>query len=628
MKKDDFKNKFCDVVFPLPLDQKYTYYIPEHLSSVNLLGSRVEVDFGREKNKIGIVVNLYEKLDEHNKLNINQIKPIKSIVDTSPFFDMEQLDTASWLAKFYLVSWGYSLNQFFPINHRFTMKEGILLKKNELSKEDIIYNFLNDLFPKKTLKSINLFIPSDRQEKFDFYNKIILYVLEKNLQLIILFPNTTYIYDFYNFILKHNEINNNLDKIILYTGDIPLQERYEMWYLVKNKLVNVIISTKIGIFLPFNNLHLIVVDEPDSLGYINPEIPMYNGLYVLEKRIKNYKFKLIYSSFSPSINYVNKSNLISKKKLLQLNKNIKINVVKKNLLKVITKNIYKFKQILIIFPYKGTQGSYICLSCKKIFSKSVFKKITKSKGMFICPECTATYYKEHLPIVKKVMEFLKDNIKPAIIEDILGINGEKKQQNTKIEDFNNKKIDILITDLNILNYIYKIDIGSVGSIYFAVADEFLNKPNYLTYENFYRLIKTFCSLIPKDKTIEFYVEVFSNNDKFFSLINDYNIFYKEEIKVRKELKYPPFAHIIKLQILDKNEKIVLDFKDKILKSFEKEKNIKIFVEKEIEKNYKGYNTVLIIKLLDVNMIDNIMQEMNNLKKETKCFLGVQHNPLI
>lgn len=620
------KEKFCDVVFSLPLEQKYTYYVPEKFFYCDLLGKRVEVDFGRKINKVGVVVDVY---DELSTLITQQIKPIKNIVDIAPFFDSEQLLTAKWFAKIYLTSWGFFLNQFFPINHKFVMREGIILKKEMKLKEPIDMNF--NFLPKSNLKKINLFIPCDLQEKFSFYSNFILNALENDQQVLLILPNTTCISDFYRYLLEQERLKNAFEKIVLYTGEVPLQERYEMWYLIRNKLVNVIISTKIGVFLPFNNISFIIVDEPDSLGYINPEVPMYNSLFILEKRIESYKCKLIYSSFSPSINFIYRHNLISDKKCLQLSENIRINTAKKDLLRVINKNIYKFKQILVLFPYKGTKGNYVCLSCKKIFSKRSFEKITNSKEVFICPDCAGTYYREYSSVdnISKVIGFLKANIKSATISDLLNLGSKDKQYIKKIDDFNNRKIDILIADLSILNYMYKINFYGVGAIYFALMDEFLYKPSYLAYENFYRLIKTFSSLIPKDKAVEFYIETFSDGS-ILKLVNNYNEFYKEELKIRRELKYPPFSHMIKLQIIDKKDIPIQDFKDKLLKNFEKEKNVEVFIEKEIEKNYKGYNSVFLLKLSDVemDMIDKVMQDIINLKKQIESFFIVQHNPLI
>ncbi|MEN3013728.1 MAG: hypothetical protein ABDH23_03830 [Endomicrobiia bacterium] len=626
MKKNNYI--LCDVVFPIPLNKKYTYYISKELIKEDIIGTRVEVDFGKEINKIGVIVGK----SNNSEIDLTNIKPIKSVIDQTYFFDKEQLSTGEWLSKIYLVSFGYFLNQFFPLENKFTLKEAILVKKNgTLTLDDIeSKNKYLKIFKKINAHKISLFVPSNLEEKFDFYKSLISYVIKNDTQLLLLFPNSNYIQSFSELVLKQNNLFNNeqiTKKIVLYTGETPLEERYKIWFFIRNKFINVIISTKIGVFLPFNNISYIVVDEPDALGYKNPEVPMYDCLLILEKRIKSYNCRLIYSSFFPSVTHLYNYPLVSSKKNLSINKNlIKINIVTKDLTKVILKDVYKFKQALIIFPYRGSTGYYKCLICKKIFSKRKLKKEFKIKHTYICPDCGSTYYKEHFSAVKKIVSFLSSKIKIANIQELTSYNA--LLQNKKIEEFNNRKIDVLVSNLDILNYIYRLNFSFIGSIYFVSADEFFQKPNYLNYENFYRIIKIFESLISKDKVIEVYIET-RNKENILNI--DYKNFYREELKVRKMLKYPPFVYLVKLQILDKKENVVLDFKEKILEVFKKENNIEIFVEKDIEKDYNGYSSIIILKILETKMslVEKIMLEIGKYKTtETSPLIYVQHNPLI
>ncbi|MCS7230569.1 MAG: hypothetical protein RMJ67_00300 [Elusimicrobiota bacterium] len=619
---------FCDVIFPIPLNQRYTYFLSNRNTSFNLIGSRVEVDFGREVGKIGVIVDVYDDL-RFDKKELTFIKPIKSVIDPFPFFDKEQLMTAEWFSRIYLISFGLFLNQFFPISHKFVIKDAVILKNEENNKFKFLieYKYLKTL-EKINLKKISLFVPSSIQEKFEFYKELIFYSIEKDLQLLIIFPNTNYINDFYEFFYKKTNIDMKLNKnFAFYTGEVSLEERYKIWYLIRNKLINVVFATKIGVFLPFENISYIVVDECDSLGYRNPEVPMYNSLFILEKRIKNYSCRLVYSSFFHSVSYIYSYPLVSNKKCLEIGNNVKIITANKTLTEVISKDIYKFKQTLVIFPYRGSRGFYVCLVCKKFYSKKNFKVLTKSKKVFICSECGSPYYREIIFKDKKIIDFLRSKIKGAIIEEITSeMNNIKKLQ--KIEEFNRRSIDVLLSNLEILNYIYKIDFSNIGSLYFLSISEFLQKPNYLNYENFYRIIKTFASSLPQDRQIEFYIENISKEDAVY-LFNGYENFYNNELKIREELKYPPFVHLVRIQVLSKDEKSILDFKDKILRNKNINKNIEVFIEREVEKNYKGYSITFILKLLKPNekIIEKVMSEINEYNKKGNL-LYIQHNPLI
>ena len=55
-------------------------------------------------------------------------------------------------------------------------------------------------------------------------------------------------------------------------------ERYDEWYRVKNDQVKVVIGARSAIFLPFNDLGLIVVDEEHESSYKSDMNPKYNTI--------------------------------------------------------------------------------------------------------------------------------------------------------------------------------------------------------------------------------------------------------------------------------------------------------------------------------------------------------------
>ena len=97
--------RFARVVLPLPIEQAFTYEIPETMQGRIAVGCRVEVPFGK-RSLSGIVVELAEKAD------YARTKPISELHET--FVPTPLLELATWIASYYGCSRGEALQSVLP----------------------------------------------------------------------------------------------------------------------------------------------------------------------------------------------------------------------------------------------------------------------------------------------------------------------------------------------------------------------------------------------------------------------------------------------------------------------------------------------------------------------------------
>ncbi|HEX6790045.1 MAG TPA: primosomal protein N' [Candidatus Krumholzibacteria bacterium] len=97
--------RFARVVLPIPVEQAFTYEIPESLSGRVAVGCRVEVPFGK-RSLSGIVVELAETAD------VPRTKPIAEVHET--YVSASLLDLARWIASYYGCSRGEALQSVLP----------------------------------------------------------------------------------------------------------------------------------------------------------------------------------------------------------------------------------------------------------------------------------------------------------------------------------------------------------------------------------------------------------------------------------------------------------------------------------------------------------------------------------
>ncbi len=91
------KNRFADVLLPLPLPGVFTYSITEEQHKMIAPGCRVAVQFGRKKLYTGVVVKVHG-----NKPEAFAVKDILSAIDDKPVVNSLQLKLWDWISEYYM----------------------------------------------------------------------------------------------------------------------------------------------------------------------------------------------------------------------------------------------------------------------------------------------------------------------------------------------------------------------------------------------------------------------------------------------------------------------------------------------------------------------------------------------
>lgn len=99
----------CDVSLPVPLDQPFTYSLPENLRQRVQVGCRVLVPFGKRKLS-GVILSL------HNDPPSSPTKPILNLLDEEPVLDGELLKLGQWVSEYYCAPLGETLRAMTPLS--------------------------------------------------------------------------------------------------------------------------------------------------------------------------------------------------------------------------------------------------------------------------------------------------------------------------------------------------------------------------------------------------------------------------------------------------------------------------------------------------------------------------------
>jgi len=104
---------FAGVVFNRPMDQVFTYRIPEKFREAVRPGQRVRVPLGKgNQPAIGYCVRVDERAPEG--LEPRRVKDVLEAIDDPPLIDAAMLELTRWMAGYYACSWGQALDAVVP----------------------------------------------------------------------------------------------------------------------------------------------------------------------------------------------------------------------------------------------------------------------------------------------------------------------------------------------------------------------------------------------------------------------------------------------------------------------------------------------------------------------------------
>jgi primosomal protein N' (replication factor Y) len=100
---------YCDVSLPVPLDQPFTYSLPETLRHRAQTGCRITVPFGRRK-LTGVILRV------HDDLPPVAVRDAFRLLDEQPVLDEQMLELGRWIAAYYCAPLGEVLRSMTPLS--------------------------------------------------------------------------------------------------------------------------------------------------------------------------------------------------------------------------------------------------------------------------------------------------------------------------------------------------------------------------------------------------------------------------------------------------------------------------------------------------------------------------------
>jgi primosomal protein N' (replication factor Y) len=361
------------------------------------------------------------------------------------------------------------------------------------------------------------------------------------------------------------------------------QERVDLWHQVK-KGVPVIAGVRSSIFLPFQNLRLIIVDEEHDSSYKQQDpAPRYHARDAAIYLAGKLKAQVLLGSATPSIDSYHhaetgkygKSVLHERYQGVAMPQVMMIDMRKDkssegvvyshSLIEEMKNTLAVKKQIIIFKNRRGYAPVLKCGVCQWVaecpncdialtFHKGRNKMQCHLCGttrpiISICPACGSP----RLLLEGYGTEKIEDELNLIFPEHVIRrmdmdtTRGKNNLENI-IFSFENGKIDILVGTQMVTKGLDFDNVGLVGVIY---ADQALYYPDFRAAERtFQTLVQVSGRAGRKDHQGKVMIQTFQPEHPVFRDVvhHDFVSFYEREIKEREIFRYPPFIRQIAVTV--------------------------------------------------------------------------------
>lgn len=142
---------YCQVVFPLPFRNAFTYSVPKELIELVKIGVRVVAPFGKR-----VLTGFVISTSEATKIK-TKIKPIQDVLDENPIFDEQTLKFYEWISEYYISSLGEALRNSVPYGSEVETKRKIV------SDTQFCLKLFNQELKKESTRAKLLFALSEKE---------------------------------------------------------------------------------------------------------------------------------------------------------------------------------------------------------------------------------------------------------------------------------------------------------------------------------------------------------------------------------------------------------------------------------------------------------------------------------
>ena len=385
------------------------------------------------------------------------------------------------------------------------------------------------------------------------------------------------------------------DDVAILHSELTPAEKYDEYRKIARGECHIVVGVRSAIFAPLKNIGLIILDEEHTESYKQDNLPYYHAREVAIMRGKYNHAKVLLASATPSL----ESRARGQKNvyhMLYLTKRINnqklpttriVNMLdyhnidrdsyifSHSLREAIHNVLMKNEQAILLINRRGFSTNVNCRECGHVFkcpTCGIALTYHKMDNMLkchhceyvepypeFCPECGGNHLIKTGFGTERIQEEVEKLFPSA---RTLRLDSDSAKNKTKIpetiEAFRKKEADILIGTQMIAKGHDFPDVTLVGIV---LADIGLSMPSFRSSERAFQLITQAIGRSGrKEKPGIAIIQTYqpSHYAITYAARQDYELFYRKEMEMRKVQFYPPYAYLASVALRGKNEEKIIE----------------------------------------------------------------------
>lgn len=422
--------------------------------------------------------------------------------------------------------------------------------------------------------------------KTQVYLKLIDYMMSVDKQVIVMVPEIALTPQTINIFRRRYG-----GKIAVFHSALSAGQRTDEWKRVKNGDVQIVIGTRSAVFAPFDNLGLIIIDEEQEHTYKSEQNPRYSAKDVAKFRTSYHKGLTVFASATPSLETFAKARkgIVYLSRLTERYSNAELPEVQiadmcidalsessffsKLLYDSIKENILNGHQSILLMNRRGYNTFASCKSCGYVFtcpSCSISMTYHKINNRLMChycghsqtftttcPECKSDNVRYSGFGTQRIEDELEALFPDArILRMDADTTMSRSAYEEKLDAFAKGEYDILLgTQMVAKGH----DFENVTLVGVINADVQLSNDDFRSQERTFDLLTQVVGRAGRGKFKgKAIIQTMNPENSVITMASnqDYESFYKTEMKLRKKMIYPPYCDIALAGFLGINEEKV------------------------------------------------------------------------
>lgn len=627
------------------------------------IGSLVSIPLGKRQESGCVVSEDHDFDPEKQKFKTKEIIAVEDEFALSS----KEIELYKWMSSYYHYSLGKLIFDCLPKRlkrpRQAPIIQGINPQEIKLSTEqDEIFQQINDYLGKGF--SQHLIHGITGSGKSLIYLSLMKEVIKAQKSVLFLLPEINLTPQFMKMFEAYLDV-----PVYQYHSSITNSEKYNLWKKLKEKNEPcIIVGVRSSLFLPIDNLGLIIVDEEHDSSFKQDDRCAYHGRDVAIYKSFLHQCPVVLGSATPSVETYHrfKNSKDDKKKYYSLKKrygegklpqiiigdlkNSEGEFFTKESLELLDQAIEKNEQALVFVNRLGFAHYYQCNQCGFHYecpNCAVNLKVYKKRQKMICHHCD---YEEPIPkqcpecgglsfyhkgFGTEQVELKLKELRPEIQFDRFDRDEIKnfKDLKKKLEDFSSGEFEVLI-GTQMLSKGHNFE--KVNLVLVMGVDNQLNFPDFRANEKVYQLVNQISGRSGRfsgdGKVV---IETLSDQDPLWGhLSEDSEEFFNSELSVRALCECPPYYKLAILYFTSNNQDKLMSYMGSLqpmMSAIQKQIDETIVLGPKpapIEKRVNKFTWLYLLKAKDSKNLNRFIESVKkNLEKPSGISMKIDVDPI-